>query len=67
MNLTQHETRIVELLAEGLSIKQMQPQLGLTLSTVENYLRYVRLKLGAANTAHIVSIAYQKGILKIKP
>ena len=67
MNLTGKEIEIIGHLADGLGIKQIHSLVGLSYNTTANYVRYLRMKLGAINTAHIVSIAYKRGILTIKP
>lgn len=56
MTLTQRETEIVKLVSEGNSYKQIVRIIGLSLPTIKVYIRAVKTKLGAKNTAHAIAI-----------
>ena len=65
--IKEKEIIIIHCLADGLGTKQMPERTGFTQSTCESYVLRIRRKFRAANAAHLVSIAYQRGILTIKP
>jgi two-component system response regulator FixJ len=52
--LTEREKELVELLAGGLSSKQIAARVGIALKTVENHRSHVLAKTGAANVASLV-------------
>lgn len=54
VTLTAREKEIVELLAGGLSSKQIASSVGIALKTVENHRSHVLAKTGAANVASLV-------------
>lgn len=57
VDLTERETEIFRLIAEGLSPTQIATQLYLTTATINGAMLRVRTKLGAGSTAHAVLIA----------
>jgi FixJ family two-component response regulator len=52
--LTNREKELVELMASGLSSKQIAARVGIALKTVENHRSHVLAKTGAANVASLV-------------
>ncbi|QBY55445.1 LuxR C-terminal-related transcriptional regulator [Cupriavidus oxalaticus] len=54
--LTPAERRVAELVAEGLSYKEVARQLGRSLSTVDHHLRSIRQKLDVGSTARLVRL-----------
>lgn len=62
-HLTDREVEVLELVAQGLSNKQIGTELGITLHTVRNHIVHIMNKLGAANRAHAVALAREKYIL----
>jgi two-component system response regulator FixJ len=52
--LTERERELVELMASGLSSKQIAARVGIALKTVENHRSHVLAKTGAANVASLV-------------
>jgi two-component system response regulator FixJ len=52
--LTERERELVELMASGLSSKQIAATVGIALKTVENHRSHVLAKTGAANVASLV-------------
>lgn len=63
--LVKHEVRILKLLSSGLTSKEIGDKIGLNWKTVEGYVSILKVKLKAKNVAHLISLGYQKGILKI--
>lgn len=54
LTLTEREKELVELLASGLSSKQIAAQVGIALKTVENHRSHVLAKTRAVNVASLV-------------
>ena len=65
--LTPREQEILELVAKGLSAKEIAGQIGIAPRTVEGHIDTVRLKVRARNKAHMVTQAVLSGVLKIGP
>ena len=61
--LTDREKEVLQLLAEGRSIKEVAIQLGIGLSTVETHRANLMQKLSLHNTAEIVLYAVRKGLI----
>lgn len=57
--LTPAERRVAQLVANGLSYKEVARQLGRSLSTVDHQLRSIRDKLGVRSTARLVHLLGQ--------
>ena len=65
--LSPREQEVLELVAIGLSAKEIAGQIGIAPRTVEGHIDSVRLKVRARNKAHMVTQAVLAGILKIEP
>lgn len=65
MNLTPREWDVLVGIAEGLNDNEMAARLYITANTVKRYVQLLRVRLGARNRAHAVSIAYQRGLLAV--
>lgn len=65
MKFTKRDIEIVSHLACGLNTIQIAEKMRHTASTVETYRTRMLKKHGAKNSAQMVSIAYQRGVLKI--
>lgn len=65
--LTPREQEILELVAKGLSAKEIAGEIGIAPRTVEGHIDTVRLKVRARNKAHMVTQAVLTGVLKIGP
>lgn len=61
--LTPRQREILQLIAEGLTIKEIAHKLGLSPKTVEHHRRELMSKLNARNMAHLVHLAIQMGII----
>lgn len=61
--LTQQEQHLLELVAHGLSNKEIASRLYLSDGTVRNYMTSILQKLGAENRTQAVNIAQEKGYL----
>lgn len=61
--LTERELRVLELTAQGHASQRIGTMLGLTENTVLTYRKRIRVKLGAACSAHAVAIGFVKGYL----
>jgi len=63
--LTPREARVLQLVADGNSAKEIAGTLGIAPRTVERYIETCRLKLRARNRSHLVNIAAREGFLPI--
>ena len=63
--LTARELEVVQLIATGLSAKQVAQRLEIGPRTVERYLDQARLKTRTRNRVHMVAWAFQEGLLNI--
>lgn len=63
--LTYRELRVLQLLAQGLTDREVGVKTGLSVHTVTAYIARAKVKLGANHRAHLVNLAYQKGLLKV--
>ena len=61
--LTERESQILRLIADGKTNPQIAELICLSPETVGWYRKKLRAKLGAANTAELVSIAKEKGLV----
>ena len=57
--LTAREQQILDLLAEGLTNKQISSNLSISESTVENHIHHIFVKLAISNRAQAVARAFQ--------
>lgn len=67
LSLTPREQEILELVARGLSAKEIAGQIGIAPRTVEGHIDTVRLKMRARNKTHMVTQAVMAGLLQIGP
>ncbi len=63
IDLTPREREVLKLVAEGLSIKMIADRLGLAFETVHSYFKYLKLKLGVNNTASMIRVAMEQGLI----
>jgi two-component system, NarL family, nitrate/nitrite response regulator NarL len=63
--LSDREREVLELVAEGISTKEMAETLHLSPKTVETYRKNLLHKLNARNTAHLIRIAIQEGLIEV--
>lgn len=63
INLTNRETEIIELIAEGLTSQQMADKLFISPRTVETHRANVMKKIGVKNAVELVKKAQQFGII----
>ncbi|MCZ7663084.1 MAG: response regulator transcription factor [Thermoleophilia bacterium] len=62
--LTEHELRVLQLVAEGLTNKEIAQELFLSADTVKSHLETIFRKLGVSHRAHAVAVAMRTGMLK---
>lgn len=62
--LTDRETEVLQLIADGLSSKEIAGQLFISIRTVEYYRLNILLKMDAANTAVLVKKAIKAGLVR---
>lgn len=65
-NLTSREREVLQLIAEGLSTKQIAFNLGLSVKTIETHRRQLMRKLKAKNIADLVKVAIKEGLTSIE-
>ena len=63
--LTDREQAVLELIADGLSAKQIAQCIDIALRTVERHIENIRHKMHVRNSPHMVSQAFQTGILQV--
>ncbi len=63
IDLSERETEILRLLAQGASNRDIANTLILSLGTIKNYVSAILLKLHAANRTHAAKIARERGLL----
>jgi LuxR family transcriptional regulator, maltose regulon positive regulatory protein len=61
--LTQHQRRILDLVADGHTDEAIGQRLYMTVNTVKTQLRRIRTKLGARNRAHAVHLGHAANLL----
>ena len=65
--LTARETQVLHLLAQGKSNKEIAAALSITQRTVKFHISSIMGKLGANNRTEAVTIAAQRGLIKLTP
>lgn len=63
--LTQREKEVLQRIARGLTVNEVAGVLNIHPSTVATHGRNLRIKLGARNCAHAVSLAIKHKIISI--
>lgn len=58
-HVTAKEKQVLQLLAEGMSSKQIAARLVISFHTVESHRKSLRIKFGARNVAEVINKAYQ--------
>jgi DNA-binding NarL/FixJ family response regulator len=61
--LTRREKEVLNLITQGMSDMHIASQLGVSPSTIESHRKNLRSKLGARNSAEIVRIAMERGLM----
>lgn len=67
MNLRQPEKEILGLIAEGYTTKEIAIKTKYAFNSVETIRGALLTKTKAKNTANLIAICYQSGILKLNP
>ncbi|MGB4465734.1 MAG: response regulator transcription factor [Eubacteriales bacterium] len=62
--LTERETEVLNLIAEGMSNKEIANKLEITLNTVKGYIKNIYDKLGVNRRVQVVNRAKQLKLLK---
>jgi DNA-binding NarL/FixJ family response regulator len=63
-NLSERETELLHLVAEGLSNKEIGEKLHISESTVKNHLRNILAKLHLKNRMQLIAYAYKNGLIR---
>jgi LuxR family transcriptional regulator, transcriptional regulator of spore coat protein len=63
--LTARENQVLELVAHGLSAKEVAQEIEIAPRTVERHIENVRLKIRARNRTHMVTLAMELGLLHL--
>lgn len=63
--LTAREHQVLELVAQGLSAKEVAQEIDIAPRTVERHIENVRLKIRARNRTHMVTLGVELGLLVI--
>ncbi len=64
--LTAREQQVLELIAQGLSAKEVAQEIDIAPRTVERHIENVRLKIRARNRTHMVTLAMELGLLHME-
>ena len=62
-SLTQREVEVLQLVAGGLSAKEVAQRLAIAPRTVERHIDYIRLKTRTRNRTHMVVHAIREGLI----
>jgi LuxR family transcriptional regulator, transcriptional regulator of spore coat protein len=65
--LTAREHQVLQLVAQGLSAKEVAQEIDIAPRTVERHIENVRLKIRARNRTHMVTLAVELGLLVLEP
>jgi two-component system NarL family response regulator len=65
-NLTARESEILEMLAKGLTNKQIGTALSISENTVRNHVNSIMEKLEVSDRTEAVAVAIQQGIIQIR-
>ena len=65
VHLTPRELDVLRMVGKGMTSKRMATELGLTVSSVDTYLRTIYRKLGATNRGEAVNFALKKGLISL--
>jgi DNA-binding NarL/FixJ family response regulator len=63
-NLSERETELLHLVAEGLSNKEIGEKLHISESTVKNHLRNILAKLHLKNRMQLIAYAFKNGLIR---
>ncbi|HEV2593874.1 MAG TPA: helix-turn-helix transcriptional regulator [Sphingomicrobium sp.] len=63
--LSAREQQILEMIAAGLSAKEVADQIGIAPRTVDRHVEHIRLKLCARNRVHMITQAMLDGVLDL--
>lgn len=66
LHLTQREIQILDLIAKGLSAKEVAQYIGIAPRTVEGHIDTIRLKFQAKNRVHMVAKAVATGLVVLE-
>ena len=64
--LTPREVEVLAYVAKGLANKEIAGRLGTASGTIKMHVQNILGKLGAADRTHAVTIAFQRGILRLE-
>ena len=64
-SLTNREVEILRLIAKGKANKEIAAELALSGDTVKTHIAHIMRKLGAADRAHAVTLAIERGFLRL--
>ena len=61
--VTGRQIQVIRLLAQGCTVKEIAKVLCVQADTVTKHVKSARMRLGARNSAHLVAIAMDEGII----
>lgn len=64
IKFSKQENKILDLIAEGFSDKEIGEKVGLSHHTVTFYVSRLLLRLGAFNRTHLIALCFRNGVLK---
>jgi len=64
LTLTERETEVLQLIADGLINKQIAQSLSLSNETIKAYIDNIRLKLDAKNRTHAATLGLRYGLIE---
>jgi DNA-binding NarL/FixJ family response regulator len=65
--LSPREAEVLSFVAKGLSNKEIAEQLGTSEGTIRIHVQHILSKLAASDRTHAVTIALERGILRLRP
>ena len=66
LSMPPEERSILQLLARGVSFKEIRLRMGVGENIFRHHLRFARVRLNANSTLHAVAIALDKGLISIR-
>ena len=67
VNVTSREKEVLNLIAHEYSSKEIADMLYLSHETINSHRKNIMIKLGVKNTAGLVRVAFEQGLMQLEP
>jgi DNA-binding CsgD family transcriptional regulator len=61
-----HQMRLIDMMARGISQKEMADLLHLNYNSLRRHIMYCRAEVGALSNEHLIAICFRKGWLPLR-